>query len=478
MKTNRSAFLFLMFLVLPILSLVGVPHVYAFGHFGIPGTLEGCDVCHDFANGFYDDPGSGNLRWVKSSIDWPEGTVLSPVKFTKFSSTLPADGTMADGNDSLLDGPCEVCHPATMNYHTSTGDGTVHFDGQNCVACHPHFRDDIINYFEPHFTGPQSHTTHWTDPKGPQLGKEICTGCHLGGSDYSLFNDGKPLETTEACDECHSPDGGYDGVDDPTVGAKPNWEEGIYEANGSDLKPGKENWCATCHDNGTSVVSDVSAPNVMGNDDTYGYNVSGHGRNPENYVDCSDCHDLTLVHTDADARTYSALSGNYKNGYRLNKNMAVPRTVETHPQAFKLCTSCHTYTDITGPTSNFRSDDKNRKWHQEHLELFGSVPCSDSDFDGVGCSTGICIDSAMTCIICHNVHGSPTPAMIRHGELISTPGTADKVPALDFRWYKADGSTQTTVLEESLWGGLFCATLPNVSYNHVCAGCHETKELK
>ena len=75
MKMNRSAFLFLMFLVLPILILTGAPHVYAFGHFGIPGTSEGCDVCHDFAYGFYDDPGSGNLRWVKSSIEWPEGTV-------------------------------------------------------------------------------------------------------------------------------------------------------------------------------------------------------------------------------------------------------------------------------------------------------------------------------------------------------------------------------------------------------------------
>ena len=69
--------------------------------------------------------------------------------------------------------------------------------------------------------------------------------------------------------------------------------------------------------------------------------------------------------------------------------------------------------------------------------------------------------------------------MIRHGELISTPGTTDKVPALDFRWYKADGFTQTMILGESRYGGLLCGQPPyNVSFNHVCWGCHPTTEIK
>ena len=85
MKRNRAAFLILTLLVLPILILVGAAHVYALGHYGIPGTLDGCDVCHDFSGGYYDSPTLGNLRWVNSSIEWPLGTVHSPVKFTIFS---------------------------------------------------------------------------------------------------------------------------------------------------------------------------------------------------------------------------------------------------------------------------------------------------------------------------------------------------------------------------------------------------------
>ncbi|MDY6836854.1 MAG: hypothetical protein SWH78_02670 [Thermodesulfobacteriota bacterium] len=473
MKTDRSAFLFLTLLALPILILVGAPHVYALGHYGIPGTLDGCDVCHDFAGGYYDSPTLGNLRWVNSSIEWPLGTVHSPVKFTIFSSTLPADGTMGDGDDLTLDGPCEVCH-TTADYHTNTGDGTNHFDGQNCTACHPHFANDIINYFEPRFIGTQSHITHWTDPKGPQLGEDTCTVCHYA-SDFSRFADGELLADTAICDGCHSRYGAYNGVDDTTVGAKANWEEGIYEANGSDLKPGKDDWCATCHDNGTSTVNGVDAPNVMGDNTTYGYNLSGHG---EYALLCKDCHSYTVLHTDGDARTYAAASNNYRDGYRLNEDMAVPRNGEIHPQAFRLCTNCHTYTDITGPTSNFRDDGKGLQFHEMHLNWWPAFICADSDFDGVGCSSGICKDSAMTCINCHNVHGSPTAPMIRHGELMSTPGTSDKVPALDFRWYKADGTTQTTVLEESLYGGLICGLMPDVSVNHVCSGCHTTAQLK
>jgi hypothetical protein len=33
------------------------------------------------------------------------------------------------------------------------------------------------------------------------------------------------------------------------------------------------------------------------------------------------------------------------------------------------------------------------------------------------------VEAFEVCFACHNVHGSPTPVMIRHGELISTPDT-------------------------------------------------------
>ncbi len=92
------------------------------------------------------------------------------------------------------------------------------------------------------------------------------------------------------CDNCHSPSGAFDGVNDPDVGAKygnggelkENWRNGVYAADG-ELAPGRERWCATCHDdvpaysNGV-LTGGVYASNVTGNNATFGFYVTGHGR--------------------------------------------------------------------------------------------------------------------------------------------------------------------------------------------------------
>jgi hypothetical protein len=63
--------------------------------------------------------------------------------------------------------------------------------------------------------------------------------------------------------------------------------------------------------------------------------------------------------------------------------------------------------------------------------------------------------------------------MIRHGELISTPGTTDKVPALDFMWFMQDRVTPTTVLELSRYGSMKNpGGTGDLSKNHVCSYCH------
>lgn len=488
-------------LLIPLITLIAISvfsaNVYSVGlqgHYkdqGGPGAnVEDCDVCHDFAGGYYNSPSQGNLRWVRSTIN------SRTVKFTLFSSTLPADGTLADGNDSKLDGPCEVCH-TTTNYHTNTGDGKNHFDAQNCTGCHPHFRDDIINYFEPHFIGTQSHVTHWDDPKGPQLGRNNCTACHYP-SDYSKFGpSGQPFATTTICDPCHSPGGSFNGVGDMdpgnpnsvAYGAKYNWENGIYTSTGI-LKEGKENWCAGCHDNGTSVIQGVAAPNVMGDNVTYGYNKSGHGRNPDSYIRCDDCHDVTMLHIDGNPRTYSAASNNYKDGYRLITGMTIPRFNQYGESAFRLCFDCHIYSEVFGSTSNFRDDNGGGFLHDVHAgQTFRNIVCWDSDWNSMTfpdkCATGSeCAESAMSCTTCHNVHGSPmvisstsypSPKMIRRGELISTPGTTDKVPALDFHWYDAN-SVPTTDFNASRWGGLVSGEPERIDINHVCWGCHPRGE--
>jgi hypothetical protein len=478
-------------MVIPLIALIAIGivsgNVYALGHYGIGGSVADCNICHDFAGGWYNTPASGNLRWVKSPIVYP-GVISPNVYFVSFSG--PANsGILADAT-APINGPCEVCH-TTTSYYNKTGTGFSHFPGANCVSCHPHFVSDIVNYFEPRFIGTQAHMTHFNDPKGPQLGSSACSSCHdpgfsRNGSGQALFADGEPLATTNVCNPCHSKGGAFDGVDDSVIGAKPNWADCVYEPEDPPdtppwpyrLKAGKENWCAGCHDSGTSVISSVSAPNVMGNNTSYGYNVNGHG---DKDVKCADCHDLVALHTDGNARTFSASASpnNYRAGYRLNEDMAVPRYGQIHPAAFRLCTNCHVYTEITGGTSNFRDDAKVRQYHEMHLNWWPASLDCDSDFDApVDCNSITCADSAMTCIVCHNVHGANgNQVMIRHGELISTP-TMDKVPALDFHWYEADGVTPTTVFEDSYYGGLKCGLKQDLGYNHVCAGCHATGELK
>lgn len=498
---------------LTVLAVIGMlsGNVYSLGHYkdqgGPGGTVADCNVCHDFAGGYYNNYTLGNLRWVKSTI-YDQLSNPHTVKFVKFSSgDLPTgDGTLADGNDSKLDGPCEVCHTVTK-YHKNTGDGKNHFDGVDCTLCHPHFLSDINNYFEPRFVGNQSHFTHFDDPKGPQFQiqrpNDYCTYfCH-STTDFSKFKDALPLATTTVCNPCHSKGGtnGFDGVDDPVIGAKPNWEPAAYKAptNPGDwpskLQDGKENWCAGCHDNGTSVINGVSAPNVMGDNVFFGYNVSGHGRNPSGYVKCEACHDLTMLHTDGNPRTYSAQANNYKTGYRLAKGLTIPKkNIIGSPSHYELCLDCHIYSDIMGPSSNFWNQDNSlatRNLHNVHVGNYSisAIECWDSDWSCIKtspsdqCSTAD--DSALSCTACHNVHGSrmviagtnyPSKPMIRHGELISSPGTSNKVPALDFRWYDVYG-VRTADFNQSVRGGLLCGMPENVAYNYVCWGCHTQGEV-
>ena len=282
-----------------------------------------------------------------------------------------------------------------------------------------------------------------------------------------------------------------------------NWELVKRIGTGNDsLLEGKENWCATCHDdqpaNSKADLTGVSAPKVLGNGSTYGFYVSGHGR-PGIDQECLDCHNSTFVHIDHEHRTYELESANvvrhaYKDSYRLKEDMRIPLGYpeDTPENAFNLCLSaCHephagVLSHIGYCETNFRgsegSDDVHQ-YHKLHLEEFMDLAVWDSDWDGSS------LDSGMSCPACHNVHGSrmmvdgtprSNPVMIRHGELISTPGTQDKVPALDFRWFETNpsacGESETNVLQESLWG-TYCNNQGEegdggFGNQHVCYGCH------
>ena len=367
-----------------------------------------------------------------------------------------------------------------------------------------------------------SHSTHFDSVKGPglPLNGSGCYKCHADGilqcdEDGPVFWDNKSLQETLVCDTCHSPNGAFDGVgdldpgnpDSVAFGAKYNWDVGVYQSNGEALKAGKEKWCVTCHDGGTSVCDGVDAPNVGL------YYTSGHGR-PGPDVECLVCHDVTFTHIDGEARTYwfndedvypadfivdmydAANSGvAYAAGYRLRYvdgevPMMIPAALgytfksdddaRVESASFRRCfdSGCHdsrkifrsNYSD-TGIHTNFWDGGSNI--HDFHLIRTVSWD-SDWDIDTPQIySDGS--DSLMTCPSCHNVHGavgthgSTNEPMVRDGSLVGRTGfgfsyVVDDTAAGGYPWVTSEGATQSTSI-----GAIF-----RNGTGEMCGGCHGT----
>jgi hypothetical protein len=286
MKDLKSGYIFLS--VLLMIALSGTFAVAKHHH------VEDCSVCH-YSGGqessyCKDCP---NDTFVRCVIDTPNSGLRAVIFLGSTGANSYADG------DSVYDGVCEVCHTQTL-VHTNTDDGVNHFDGSNCIDCHPHTTQPDL--FSPlPVVGVESHDTHIGENKGPRSGD--CTDCHLNHSDYTLFADGEPLASTTACDDCHSPGGAFDG----SQMAKTNWVDGIYAEDGTALQSGNEDWCAACHDldpaNSKKNGSGVDAPNVIGDNSTYGFYVNGHK------INCLSCHDTGKSHIDHEYRTYELDEG-------------------------------------------------------------------------------------------------------------------------------------------------------------------------
>lgn len=292
----------------------------------------------------------------------------------------------------------------------------------------------------------KSHETHF-DQTGKGPGITECNTCH-----NAKFKDNLPLETTTVCDGCHSPGGSYPGplgAMDPNIGNKANFRSGgVYENDGVTLKPGKEKWCSTCHD---SVPSENNlhgfyptyAPNVVGDDTTYGFWQTGHGKSIDN---CLECHDAGKDHWDYNQRTYevdettkTAING-WGDSYRLR--------TKSSKSSEQLCVKCHDQSALRNVDgqSNFKKDGSQFASAHE-LHVWGanfSTDVADTDYDSVG-------DSRPTCTVCHNPHGSKSNKMTRTGELASTQGTTDRTPALDQLYLKpAPGPFSTATWRPNL----------------------------
>ncbi len=239
-------------------------------------------------------------------------------------------------------------------------------------------------------------------------------------------------------------------------------------------------------------------------DISYGYNVNGHK------ITCDNCHDTSSMHIDGIARTYKADLNNYAEGYRfadmvLDSGEVVPaleiprvgvnwQETPRTDNDFALCFSCHNKYDLLGDAdgegafqknplqTNFRDDesvDENgnpTNAHQRHLRGRGPNGNSadwDSDWNGIP-------DSPQSCPACHNVHGSPNPVMTRHGELVSTPGTLDRVPMFNFQYKNMDGDIDPDLMDTmSSSGGesqFFKAGPAKIERSHTCKMCHNDKK--
>jgi len=366
---------------------------------------KGCVTCHNPHAQEQDNVfGTEYGMFIKEFICYNNNATGGSVQdFLEFTSDI-GRGSFADGAPHS-ENICEVCHTRT-NHHQRDGSapgGQSHYDSTKCTDCHTH-----VSGFKPGAAG-QSHFTHLSGEKGPELTCE--NGCH-GAYSPPLFADGRNLADTVVCNNCHSPAGSFDGVNDPDTGAKANWSDGVY--NNRALKTGKEFWCAGCHDEspGNSRIdgTGVSARNVIGNDTTYGFYVTGHGSDPR--MDCVHCHDASQKHIDHISTPLVDVVKLYPNptNYRFynGKGMDLPHTIS--PRAtesdFQLCFSCHDktwYTNKDSMETNFRLDDitvpdlpswiLNGNLHWYHLFSIGS---------GFG---------AANCVLCHDPHGTDRPTM-------------------------------------------------------------------
>jgi hypothetical protein len=224
----------------------------------------------------------------------------------------------------------------------------------------------------------------------------------------------------------------------------------------------------------------VFAQDVVGDDTTYGHYVTGHKHA------CTVCHDSGAEHIDHLRRTYESALDNYDDGFRLKsingyEAMNVPRKRKADVYKvlgdFALCFRCHNYKEVLGQDINDVSHTNfwnetgayNANLHTYHLQIQDNKH-TDSDRNGTG-------DTAPTCVGCHNVHGPPNQAMLRHGELVNGGHIVpDPFAALNFSYITSIGppivSSPTASLAASVGGIMdWAGTIP--TYNGVCnALCH------
>jgi predicted CxxxxCH...CXXCH cytochrome family protein len=242
------------------------------------------------------------------------------------------------------------------------------------------------------------HTTHRAAAYGPQA---ACTNCHADSTSaqhvdgYKNFSDALVITTTTACDTCHAGSGST---------AKAEWTQAAGHWLGV-----TGGYCEHCHDATASVVTTLAgtlnnpmtAPNVLGDNVTYGAAFTGHGLaaasnyasgNPGAEKTCLKCHTTTSTHINSTNGTAFA-------DHRLVGTLNTPAVPVVTIEG--VCNACH---------------------QNVGTELGTQV--SRHGNSGTGA-----VEGAFTqgCTVCHDVHGmvyngtGPNMSMIR-GTVASPDG--------------------------------------------------------
>jgi hypothetical protein len=379
-------------------------HVY---HLSWGGT---CILCHD-PHGQWNPAmtrvENGNLAYAYAGLE-----VIPDRQVDNGGNGIPdwydgevnLYGMMTVRHDHTL---CTSCHGSpggTYSEYYRTYKRIPH--GGPCGDCHDaHVLDD------------PSHMTHTqANPKGPdpldcshchglEFDPSNCEDCH--DEEGQVISDIDNMIMVGTCDNCHSP-GGPDGFDGVQRG-KANWALGAYDE--GLLRTGSEKWCASCHDDepassnadGTGEL----APTMTGDNNTYGYYVTGHGAeneyalmcfqegsgngNPGADRICDECHDSSSDHI-LPGEHATRLKPDFEN------NQANETCVQCHPEEGTIATSPpELYTNDIDYEAAGHRDKLCTECHDVHgtVTVFGVYPAMTGG------------DCRSLCLSCHNVVDLP-----------------------------------------------------------------------